>query len=92
MTRKEWYKKAIKRGTSGDMVFDILSDWKRNEIWLQTRMAMISSGMLSAFKKLVDEAERVVLAEMDEGVILPHLRRAIDDGKAAIALAEDPIT
>ena len=27
-TRKEWYDFCIKRGTSGDQVFDILRDWK----------------------------------------------------------------
>ena len=26
-TRDEWYEYAIERGTSGDMVFDILKDW-----------------------------------------------------------------
>ena len=30
-TRKEWYDFCIKRGTSGDQVFDILRDWKEWE-------------------------------------------------------------
>ena len=28
MTREEWWKKAIEKGTSGDMVTDILGDWE----------------------------------------------------------------
>jgi hypothetical protein len=31
-TRKEWYDHCMKRGTSGDQVFDILSDWKEEEL------------------------------------------------------------
>lgn len=27
-TRDQWFEYAIERGTSGDMVFDILKDWK----------------------------------------------------------------
>ena len=27
-SREEWYKVSIERGTSGDMVMDILKDWK----------------------------------------------------------------
>ena len=27
-TQKEWKKHALERGTSGDMVFDILEDWE----------------------------------------------------------------
>jgi len=27
---EEWWKFCMEKGTSGDMVFDILSDWKEN--------------------------------------------------------------
>ena len=27
-TMDQWYEHAIERGTSGEMVFDILADWK----------------------------------------------------------------
>jgi len=34
MRREEWQERALYRGTSGDMVADILKDWKKaEEIW-----------------------------------------------------------
>jgi hypothetical protein len=30
-TWKEWYDQSINRGTSGDMVFGILNDWKNTD-------------------------------------------------------------
>lgn len=34
-SRDEWYEFAMKRGTSGSMVFDILKDWKEDHDELQ---------------------------------------------------------
>lgn len=34
-TNEEWYEYAMKRGTSGDMVFDILNDWQEDHDKLQ---------------------------------------------------------
>ncbi len=31
-TMDQWYEHAIERGTSGDMVFDILKDWKEERV------------------------------------------------------------
>ena len=39
-------------------------------------------GEEDAIKKLIDEAERVVLAAEDDGVYLPHLCTAIEEAKA----------
>jgi hypothetical protein len=38
-SRQEWYDYCIERGTSGDMVFDILKDWKNGELALASRVA-----------------------------------------------------
>lgn len=42
--------------------------------------------MQEALINLVDEAERVVLAEQDEGRTLPHLLAAINAGRALLGV------
>ena len=64
---------------SGDMASDMAHD---------ILLAIGYDDLLAACKKLVDEAERVRIAEISEGIILPRLQRAADEAKAAIALAE----
>ena len=49
MSQKEWWRRSVERGTSGDMVMDILGDWKREREYL-----------LSKCKEL---EERIELAE-----------------------------
>ena len=40
MNIKEWYERA-ERGTSGDMVFDILRDWKKEREQLAAKPEML---------------------------------------------------
>ena len=42
---EEWWEKSITRGTSGDMVLDILSDWKQERNDLLTRNRDLVEGI-----------------------------------------------
>jgi hemerythrin len=47
MTRQEWYDRAMQHGTSGDMVFDILADWKKEQDTLQQRIDKLTKALKS---------------------------------------------
>jgi len=38
MNQKEWYDQSIKKGTRGDMVFDILRDWEKEHTRIIERL------------------------------------------------------
>ena len=45
MQLEEWWEKSITRGTSGDMVMDILSDWEQERNGLLTRIKRLVEGI-----------------------------------------------
>lgn len=65
-TRQEWFDFAIERGTSGDMVFDILADWKKERKRIkQELLAIIRTSLLSNLTKEMSEPE-LSLFKLDE--------------------------
>ena len=73
-TRKEWYDYCIKRGTSGDQVFDILSDWQeeeqaRNESNSNENLDDVSESQIEMFtgilKLSADEPEQLRSIDID---------------------------
>jgi hypothetical protein len=51
-TREDWYKQALEQGTSGDMVFDILKDWKEREKENKNSTRLLLSYIGELIKKL----------------------------------------
>jgi hypothetical protein len=62
MTLEEWYKQA-ERGTSGDMVYDILRDWKNDRDQLAQEMEMLLNE-LEALREEAEETGNVLAAAL----------------------------
>ena len=77
MTQEEWLDKAINRGTSGDMVIDILKDWERER-----------NHLLSLYKRYregIEKHKRIIQAL--QGLKVPYLE---DSDKELYKLLEEP--
>ncbi len=54
MTQEEWWKIAIEKGTSGDMVTDILDDWKKERDYLLSLLGGKDKEIQRLKKKISD--------------------------------------
>ncbi len=67
-TREEWLLQAQNRGTSGDMVFDILRDWKASENDdLELIRDSFNRGYEKGMRKVVEWACQTCPHGSDEG-------------------------
>jgi len=67
MNQKEWYDRCM-RGTSGEMVFDILQDWKETLSRIIERLEELrdkGASLLDERNETLDLAIRIVKEEME---------------------------
>ena len=67
MNQKEWYDRCM-RGTSGEMVFDILQDWKETITRIIERLEALrdkGASLLDERNETLDLAIRIVKEEME---------------------------
>lgn len=63
--QKDWFKWCGKEGTSGDQVFDILEDWRKDREQLLHDWEVGRNILTSRIKELVEEKEKLMI-EMEE--------------------------
>ena len=78
---KEWYKEA-QRGTRGDMVFDILKDWKKERARAESDIARLKAALVSI--------QEVSLTEADELAKRSRYEKACDIASEAIKPSNAP--
>jgi len=69
MNQKEWYDYCIKEGSSGDMVFDILKDWKEDRLILLRDWEMGRIILVRQIKSLtgkIADAEKEISSLQDD--------------------------
>lgn len=63
-SREEWFKVSIERGTSGDMVLDILTDWKLDKKKQATKTYSDAEEVVNAYTREIDELVEDISREM----------------------------
>ena len=63
-SREEWFKVSIERGTSGDMVLDILTDWKLDKKKQATKTYADAEEAIYKYEGDINELAHSIAFEM----------------------------